>query len=92
MQQLRKLRSDQNQEVAQIKRFYLEVPSEEAQKNHPMGVTASVGNFVNPKVVDKIYEIVKTGNNSCFLLIIILIIYIFNNSINFVCMFAIDTD
>ena len=57
-----------------------------------MGVTASVGNFVNPKVVDKIYEIVKTGNNSCFLMIILIIIYIFNSNINFVCMFTIDTD
>ena len=45
-----------------------------------MGVTASVGNFVNPKVVDKIYEIVKTGNNSCFLMIILIIIYIFNSN------------
>lgn len=80
MQQLRKLLSDQNQKVAQIKRFYLEVPSKEAHKNHPMGVTASVGNFVNPKVVDKIYEIVKTGNNSCFLMIILIIIYIFNSN------------
>ena len=70
----------------------MEVPSKEAHKNHPMGVTASVGNFVNPKVVDKIYEIVKTGNNSCFLMIILIIILIFNSNINFVCMFTIDTD
>lgn len=65
MEQLRKRLGDKDQEVKQIKRFYLEVPCEEAHKNHPMGVTAGVGNIVNPKVVDKIYEIVKTGIVSC---------------------------
>ena len=64
---LNKLKGDKETNEAQIKklqRFYVKVPDLKAHPNHPNGEVSGIGNAVNPTIIEKIHELVATGETN----------------------------
>ncbi len=46
-------------EIRRSTRFYLKLPLRCAHQNHPVGSASTIGQYVDPRVVKKIYDLVE---------------------------------